>query len=882
MMSWADWKLRIRALISPRRAEEDLDEELRFHLEMQARKHRAAGMAETDAEWRAAREFGGMTQVRERCRDQRGLQLMETIAQDIRYALRGFRKTPGFTITVIATIALGLGLNTAAFTAFDAYVLRPLQVRDPHSLYEALWIQADGNDRRLTWRDLEDCRKNAGAFSESIGYEHLLTRIAGHPVIGQLVSGNYFAMLGGETILGRPLVPDDAPAPGGQPVMVLSYRCWSNKFAADPQIVGQKLFVRGYPLEVVGVAREGFAGVGDIPWDFWVPDTISPLLDTANAGPLGGDRFGDYRFRLVGRLRAGWTPGRTRAALQAWARQHSASRLPAERIVRVDLESRATTIPLVREVVLSMAPLLAAFGLVLAVACANIANLMLARAMARQREIGVRLAIGASRKRLVRQLLSESILLAVPSAIVGFAIAQLTVDGCVRVLYATLPRGIVELITIIPLHPDWRVLLFMLGAAILAALLFGLVPALQATRPNIMQAARGEFTTDYRPTRLRHALVVAQLAVSALILITGAILLRQNLRISGVQPGLDTRGVVWLDVQSALGTGVRRQLAADPLVEQVEASSKVPIAGLLRWIAVTPAGAKQRTPAGYLLASPGYLSLFRVPILRGRNFTDEEARANAPVAVISQATATALFAGRDPIGQKLHIHLDGNQIRGANSPAHSEVTVIGVARDAVNGWIGSGTDATCIYFPTTVDAAGRALLVRVRGDAGAARQRLDSALAQSAPGAINQIQPMDEVLNIQRYPFRVAYWLAGGLGVLTLALTLAGIYGVLSYLVAQRTKEIGIRVALGANYRQVVGIILRQSTRLAAIGIAIGAAGALAVSMLIGSQIPNMEPFDVRAFALGASVVFAASLFAAWTPSMRAARIEPVTTLRCD
>ena len=868
-MTWEGCKLRLRALFAPRRAEADLDEELQFHIAMQTRKHRTRGLDEAGAQTRAALEFGGVTQVREACRDQRGVNLVESIAQDVRYAIRGFARTPGFAVTVVATIALGLGLNTAVFTLFNAYVLRPLAVRDPYSLYEVVWTQTDGQNRRMSLQELEDCRKSVPAFSESYGYDVLANRVNGRTLIGQFAGGNYFTMLGGTAALGRTLLPDDEVM--ARPVAVLSFRAWKNKFGADPDIVDKKLMVRGYPLQIVGVARAGFIGVGQLPWDFWMPLSMS--------APMLGAGHGAYS--LVGRLRPGWSPRRVQPLLLAWARRNSAGLPAGEKVVRAELISRASTISVNDEVVAGMTPIFAAFALVLAVACANIANLMLARGMSRQREIGVRLAIGAARPRLIRQLLTESILLALPAAIVGLVVSEATLEGCVRLLYATLPRAVAEVITIIPLHPDWRVFGFMVAVSIVAALLFGLIPALQATRPDIMRAARGEFTADHRPARLRHALVVAQVTVSALILICSLILLRVNLRVSAVDPGLQVRSVVQMPVADRLREKLAKQLLLDPVVESVAATSKVPFGAGLPYLDVAPAGAKQRTWAGYMLVSADYFSIFELPILRGRVFTEEEARANRPVAVISESTARRLFRG-DPLAQRFSIHSNAEQRARTDFPPYSEARVIGVARDAVNGRIADGIDPTCIYFPATLHTPGRTLLARVRGGARAALPRLDAAMDRSFPGAVNGIIPMEDILNATRYPYRVAYWVSAALGSLALALTLAGIYGVLSYLVAQRRKEIGIRVALGARYGDVVGLVIRQSMRFAAIGTGIGALGAWGVSRFLASQISAVQSFDIRAFAIGVSVIFTASAFAAWAPSIRAARIEPVTTLRCD
>ena len=876
-MTWRSFKLRVESLLFRNRSEQDLDDELRFHLAMETRKHHAAGLEQSDAARAALVNFGGVARVQEECRDQRNWQFLESAAQDIRYALRGFRRAPGFALTVVATIALGLGLNTAAFTAFNAYVLRPLAVRDPYSLYEFSWINRNGGLHRSSWQELVDFQKSNGVFSESLGSDFILTTVEGHQMYGHLVTDNYFTMLGGEAALGRVLLPGDAPAPGGLPVVVLSYSAWKSKLAGDPDIVGKKLMIRGYPLEIIGVAREGFTGVSELPPDFYAPLTMRPLLmsDRATSGR-------DDNIRVTGRLRPGWSESQTKAALLAWARSYTADRLPAQRADRVDLVSRSTTIPLLPEVVAALAPILAAFGLVLVAACANIANLMLARAMARQREIGVRLAMGAARSRLIRQLLTESMLLALPAAAAGYGIAQGLIGGCLRVLVATVPRGYSELLTVIPMHADLRVFGFMLGAAIAAALLFGLAPAIQATRPSIVQAARGEFTTDYRPTRLRHGLVVAQITVSALFLISAAILLRVNLRVTGMEPGLNLRNVVEVEVQDTLRDNLVRHLAADPRVELVASATKTPIAGVMPGLRATPAGSKDPIRAGYMLASPQYFSVFELPVVRGRAYTDEEAKAGAPVAMISEATARRLFPGRDPLGQWFSIDFGPYQQPNSDLPRHFESRVIGITRDAINGYIGYGPDTTCIFFPATVSSPGKVLMARVRGDAETSRQQLSVSLSRAIPGAVDQIHTMNEILAVQRYPYRLAYWIAATLGGLALALTLAGVYGVLAYLVEQRRKEIGIRVALGAGSGQVIRLVMRQSLRLALIGTAIGALGALAFGRFLAYEIPGVELFDARAFVIGSLLVFAAAVVAALVPSRRAAGVEPLAALRCD
>lgn len=540
-------------------------------------------------------------------------------------------------------------------------------------------------------------------------------------------------------------------------------------------------------------------------------------------------------------------------------------------------------------VIAAFSPIIVAFGLVLLISCANVANMMLARAMARQREIGIRLAIGAARSRIIRQLLTESILLALPAAVAGFGISYATIEWGVRMMFATLPPGYVEFISLLPLQPDIRVFGFMLVAAVFSALLCGLAPAIQATRSNVMQAARGEFTTDFRPARLRNALVIGQVTVSVLLLICAAVLLRANNRMQKLDVGLKTRSVVEMEIQDRLRSKVIQQLASEPIVQSIAAASKLPFAGSLPRVSVARDDRSDHGPAGFMYVSPEYFSIFEVPVLLGRNFTSEEASAGAPVAVISQATAQQLWPGRHALGQSFRIHRDPQEEVAhrlaqprAGGPPYAVVRVIGIARDVVNGYAGDGVDKTCIYFPSTTRAAGNVLFVRVKGDAEVARRKLDTVLTAYIPGAVDDIHAMDEILTAQLYPFRAVYWVASAVGGLALLLTLSGIYGVLAYLVTQRTKEIGIRVALGASTGRAAGLVLQQSLKFAAIGTAIGALLAAGVSRILASQLDMFmfDSIDGVAFGMGAVLVMAAC--AAYFPSRRAARIEPITTLRYD
>jgi predicted permease len=876
-MNWNDLLLRLRALVFRNRVESDLDDELDCHIEMQARKNQTTGMGEAEAMRLARMQFGGAEQIKEECRDARRVRPIESTGQDILYAIRGFRRSPTFVLTVVATIALGLGLNTTLFTIFNAYFFRTVSVHDPHSLYEFLWTDRVGERHSFTWPEYREFLKENPAFSDALAYRSVLTRTDGRDISGYLVNGDYFQMLRVGAELGRTLLPTDSSEPGREPVIVLGYDTWRGQFGSDPNIIGKNLWLRGYPFEVVGVARPGFTGLGETPIDFWAPLTMNSRFDD------GPDLFGPQRPRLlnmVGRLKPAINVRQAQAGLIVWAQRFTAERPDAEKAVGAIFWSRATSLVLNPKAALTLSPILVAFTLVLLIACANVANMMLARAMSRQREIGIRLALGAARGRLVRQLLTESILLALPAAAAGFLISQATIGLGVRVLFATLPPEFTQLIRVAPLPPDVRVFGFMLAAALASALLFGLAPAIQATRTSVMQAARGDFTSELRPARLRNSLVIGQITVCVLLLITAGILLRGANRIQSLDIGLRTRDIVAIKIHEKARTRVLDRLSSDPSVEILAGATYVPMNGAFPTVSVAPADGGGVLNTSYNRVSAEYFTVLAIPIVRGRNFTREEVNSGAPVVVISQATAQQLWPNQDALGRSLRV-VPGRRMV-PSLPRSQVVSVVGIARDVMSGWIGMGVDKALVYFPATERAAGTTLLARVRGDVETARRKLDVDLNAIFPGAVDEINKLQAFVAGNIYPFRVAYWVSSAIGMLALLLTVSGIYGVLSYVVSQRTKEIGIRMAMGATTRAVAGRVLKESMKLGIIGTFFGVVLALGVSRVFATVLAMIDPFDGVACVGGAALALAACGAAAYFPASRAAGIDPITTLRYD
>jgi predicted permease len=526
-------------------------------------------------------------------------------------------------------------------------------------------------------------------------------------------------------------------------------------------------------------------------------------------------------------------------------------------------------------------PVLAAFVLVLLIACANVANMMLARGLARQREIGIRLSLGAARGRLIRQLLTESLLLAIPAALTGLAISTLTIRFGQDLIFATLPPEFLKIMQLTDLAPDWRVFGFILLASLLSTLAFGLAPAFQATRRGLVQASRGDFSADLRPGRLRNALVISQVTVCALLLIVAGLLLRGGRQIAARAPRIVTTGVVDIRMASQFQVKAAETLRALPWVESVAAVWRAPYYGGNWVLPVVPSGSRDQVLAAYNFVGPDYFAIFRVPLLRGRNFTLEEARSEAAVAIVSESTAQRLWPGLDPLAQSIEVQSPA--ARYGRKPQQRTSRVIGIARDVISGWVGDGLDRTMLYFPAT-EASSEigSIVVRLRGDPETLRRVTEEALNRTVPGAADQINPMDQVLAIQIYPFRVAFWVSSFLGGLALALTISGIYGVMAYLVGQRSKEIGIRMAMGASAVRILRLVLGQTLRLTLIGLAIGVAAALGVSRLFASQLEMVNLFDQLAYAGGIALVFTAALIASLVPSRRAVKVDPVTALRCD
>jgi predicted permease len=891
-MNVRDLLLRLRALVAPDRVERDLDEELAFHIERDAERFIAEGLSPADARARAAARFGPVPLVADQCRDARGTALVDDFKRDVQYAFRSFRRAPLVAVTIVLTVGVGLGLVGAVFAFYSWIFLRVDAVRNPDELF-ALLREGSSAYAAFTRLDYEALRRETSVFADSAAM--LVadpTRIEGRPVAARLVTGNFFQMLGVQAALGRALTPADDEQSAGRPVIVLSHRGWRRLFAGDPSAIGRTVEISGQMHEIVGVMPEGFrglAGFGEFAADCWAPLALAGRFRDASAG--GED---DIALEIVGRLKPDMSPETATAGLAVWATRRNDSRSVAGRPASIRLRPRAGALPFDIEWLAAFAPLFFLFGLILTIGCANVANLLLARGVSRQREIGIRLALGASRWRIVRQLLTENLLLALAAGACGVAVSRLFLASVVQAGSTTAPIEILQMIfaSFAPAtETDWRVMLFLLAGAIVTTALFGLAPALQATRLELVRTMRGEVSRDGRPGRARHALIAVQVGASALLLICAAVFLRGAVAAATVEPGPRTRDTLRLSVANQPRRGaVFHAATADPSVAAVSASS-LPMRGVVESSASaesTPgrSNTSVRVPVELLAVSPEYFDVIGIDMVSGRGFTQAERAAEAGVVVVYETVARQLWPNRSAIGQVLRLDAEPSP-PGRPSPPSGAFTVVGVARDPAGGYRLSGLRAfRGLYLPSSPESPGTWLFVRVHGDPEEARLALLERLSRVDPDLV--ILTLRSMASIENYLLEFAFWVAVFLGGLGLLLTVTGLFSVLSYVVEQRAKEIGVRIALGATTRNVMSLVLRQSLRPVGIGLTAGGglALALAIVLMATPMASGMSDFvhvlDPMAYVASVLVIVTACLLATAVPALRAARIDPIETLRED
>lgn len=911
MLAWLRTiAFRIHGLFSGRRLDRDFDQELESHLAMLADENIRRGMTPQEAKRQAHLGLGGVTQLKESRRERQSLPQVDTLFQDIRYAIRSFRKSPGFTLVAVLTLALGIGVNTTLFTAFDAVALKPLPVKASDSVIRIeRWFESrsQGNIQYFfSYLEYLYYRDHAAALSTLTATSWKVPVIAylspaGAPerLQGELVSDNYFSGLGVDALLGRTFLTEETRTPGTHPVIVLSYPFWRNRCNADPQILGKTIRLADTAFTVIGVTSQEFIGTGNPPQ---VPDFWAPLMMQAQLLP-GQDYLHAPNvpfLKLFGRLAPGISLRNAQAEMMVTARQFGGAYPARDKTVAITLESatffgETNTLQFRAFVFL----LMLVVGMVLLIACANLANMLLARAAGRYREIGVRLALGAGRARLIRQLLTESTLL----ALLGGAVGMLFAVWASRLLWVGLQQALQAFLwsnvtLVVSLSPDIRVFGYTLAVSLLTGIVFGLVPALQSSKRDVSAALKEEgsaFGQRWNRSRLRSFLLAGQIAVSMLLLITAGLLVRGLLRSQSADPGFETRKVLLLGGDlggdpakaAALFRRVVERLETLPQVLSVALVDRIPMTGTwtppLQVEQTRAASPPDRTLANHV--SPAYFETLGIPILRGRTFSRQESEAAAPVAIISETTARRLWPGEDPLGRhaKLDLTFHGKWV---------EFEVIGVAKDVRTTNL-SRVDPAYFYLPTGLPQLNN-ILIRTVDDAkntrAAVRASLEAMDKTLAP-SFSMASLEEIVVSKQRLMAKTYAMFAVMLAALALALAGVGIYGVMSYLVSQQVREIGIRMALGATASDVVASVVREGLRPVFLGAIAGLALAAGVSTILHATLifpgsPDMlfgvSVFDPLTFLGLSGFLAAVALLASAIPARRATKVDPIVALRYE
>jgi putative ABC transport system permease protein len=889
-MKWlGEFGRRVVMLVRRKQFDDEMEDEIRLHLELREKEHAAKGFTAEEAHMTARKNFGNALITRETSHEAWGWAWLEHLSQDLRFAMRMLRKSPGFTATAVLTLALGIGANTAIFSFIDAIFLRPLPYPNASQIYlVARTGNAFGGESIspaifAAWRQRQEKIFVHLTLVQGLGESTTLIVSGGaENVPSMAISTDFLAMAGVHPILGRDFRPEEGRVDGPNVVM-LSNNLWRSEFGSDPNVVGRSITLSDKPYTIVGVLPRGFTDPRFSPPEaqLWFPAQVP----TTSSDPSNGGRlcFGALKRGVsVAEAEAELTP-----ALSDLRREFPKMFMPNERAHLIPLrkmlsEWAGTTMLL----------LFGAVGLVLLIACVNVANLTLARSATRQREMAVRTVIGASRGRIVRQLLTESMLLAVLGGILGVAACYASFRFIVTLVPASLPHvgafGI-----------DARVLLFAFALSIATGVVFGLVPALGASRVDLSGSLKESSAQAGAGAAggLRRFLAASEIAISLVLLIGAALALESLARLTMVKPGFDPHNVLTFAVSlpgQKYDTAVKRTAFFDQAISRVSAIPGVEQAAIIDTLplreggdilfsieggtAVAPGG--QPLDAEIRIVSPDYFRALRIPLIGGREFTAADNASGAPVVVINQTMARMFWPGKDPIGQQIWI---GKPM----GPAQSEPAprrVIGIVGDVRESTLGD-MPGQGMFIPYTQtkwnDSAS--FLLRTRAAAAVSLPAIRSALHDVDPGEpLTHVESMEQVVSGSLNDWRFHAVLLGIFGALALVIAAVGVYGVISYSVAQRTHEIGIRMALGAQRGSVLRLVIGQGLTVAGIGIVVGVAAALGLTRLMASLLYGVSASDPLTFAGVAILLVVVALLASYIPARRAMKVDPIVALRYE
>jgi len=881
------WFSRLLGLFRKDRRNAEMAEEIQAHVDLLTERNIAAGMLLHEARNAALRQFGGIEQTKEIAREQRVWRWADEFVQDIRYGARMLRRTPGFSILAILCLTLGIGTNAAALSWIEGILIRPYPLVAHQDRMVALSGTTRGGERGgLSYPDFLDFEKNSTLFESFIVDRIMGTTLSvgdrAERSVGGIVSANYFDALGVRPILGRGFRPEEGTGRNAHPVTVISYLTWKNRFKGDPDIVGKTQFMNGVQHTIIGVAPEKFHGtfIG-VSFNFWVPTSMQETFD--NTGYKLEDR-GTRWIESFAFLKPGVARQQGEAELSAIAKRlendfpetnrgHGIEIFPLWKTPFNGAAGISPTLGITAAVVF----------FVLLIACANVSNLLLARSLLRRHEMTMRLALGAGRRRLIKQLFTEGLLLSLIATLGGIAVAYWSRNALVLAFPSPAPGIIMEFAG----QLDWRVLLVSVAICIGSTMLFALMPAIQSSHVDLSGALKSEgagVVGGSGRSRLRSALVLVQVSLSFVLLAGTGLLLQSLQRMQNASPGFSTNNVIMsvVDLFSAGYKLDRAKIFHTQLLDRVRALPGVESAALTR---LTPfsynppssapieidgyqAAPDEQPNADYLQVSEDYFSTLEIALVAGREFTKNDDENSPPVAIINETMAAKYWPGKDPIGQRLKVKDKWMQI-------------VGVAK-TVNYETKLEAPKSFFYVPVRQNFfVGNALLIRTRETPGA----ITNALAREvhaldptlAPYAADRLQVQ---VDGRGYTQRLAATLLAIFGGMALFLAAIGLYGVMSYSVSQSTRELGVRMALGATVRDLLRLVISRGLRLTIAGIAIGLAAALLLTRLMGNLLFQVSPRDPIAFGAALIILLAVALVACFLPARRAARIDPVRALR--